>query len=60
MGWKCEISSLEELEALMCDNIIPESNLPDAFYTAGISSGARRLILYLSKIHAKYAATKRR
>lgn len=53
MGWICEISSLEELEALMCGNIVPESNLPDAFYTACISSGARRLIVYMNKIHAR-------
>lgn len=59
MGWICEISSLEELEALMCGNIVPESNLPDAFYTADISSGARRLILYLTKIHTRYAVTRR-
>lgn len=32
MGWTGEINTLEELEALMCDNVLPAPKYPDAYY----------------------------
>lgn len=54
MGWIGEISTLEELEALMCGNILPVDELPESFYRLAPGSGARRLILYLSKMYMQY------
>lgn len=51
MGWTGEVNFLEELELLICDNVLPENDMPEIFYMANISPGARRLILYLSRIH---------
>ena len=49
-----EINTLEELEALMCDNVLPEFELPEAFYRLPMNSAARRLIIYLSKVYMRY------
>lgn len=48
MGWIGQISSLEELEALMCDNVLPENDLPEFFYMyeRRMTPVARRLIMY--------------
>ena len=32
MGWIGQIGTLEELEALMCGNVLPENDLPEFFY----------------------------
>ena len=39
MGWTGEISTLEELEALMCGNILPAQKYPDAYYRLPICNG---------------------
>lgn len=52
MGWIGQISTLEELEALMCGNVLPENDLPEFFYMYErmVSPGVRRLIIYQCKI----------
>nr|DAH23260.1 MAG TPA: hypothetical protein [Caudoviricetes sp.] len=51
MGWTAQISSLEELEALMCGNILPREKYPQAYYRMR-RSPARRLITYATEITA--------
>lgn len=54
MGWIGQISSLEELEALMCGNVLPENDMPEAFYACEnkLAPNARRLITYQCRIYA--------
>lgn len=53
MGWIGQISSLEELEALMCGNVLPENDMPEFFYMyeRRMTPGARRLIMYQCLIY---------
>lgn len=50
MGWMGEISTLEELEALMCDNVLPAPKYPDVYYRLPRRSAVRRLITYATEI----------
>lgn len=50
MGWTGEINTLEELEALMCDNVLPAARYPDAYYRLPRMSAAKRLITYATEI----------
>lgn len=50
MGWTGEINTLEELEALMCDNVLPAPKYPDAYYRLPRMSAAKRLITYATEI----------
>ena len=50
MGWKGEISTLEELEALMCGNVLPAAKYPDAYYRLPRMSAVKRLITYATEI----------
>lgn len=50
MGWTGEISTLEELEALMCGNILPAQKYPDAYYRLPCRSAVKRLITYATEI----------
>ena len=50
MGWMGEISTLEELEALMCDNVLPAAKYPDAYYRLPRRSVVRRMIMYATEI----------
>lgn len=50
MGWMGEISTLEELEALMCGNVLPAAKYPDAYYRLPRRSAVRRLIMYATEI----------
>ncbi len=50
MGWTGEISTLEELEALMCGNILPAQKYPDAYYRLPRRSAVKRLITYVTEI----------
>lgn len=56
MGWIGQISSLEELEALMCGNVLPENDMPEFFYMyeRRMTPDARRLIMYQCLIHREY------
>lgn len=49
MGWTGEINTLEELEALMCGNVLPAPKYPDAFYRLRRGT-AKRLIMYATEI----------
>ena len=49
MGWTAQISSLEELEALMCGNILPREKYPQAYYRMS-KSLVRRLITIATEI----------
>ena len=51
MGWTAQISTMEELEALMCGNILPREKYPQAYYRMRRST-ARRLITYATEITA--------
>lgn len=44
MGWMGEISTLEELEALMCGNVLPAAKYPDAYYRLPRMSAVRGLL----------------
>ena len=50
MGWTGEINTLEELEALMCGNVLPVQKCPDAYYSLPRRSAVRRLIMYATEI----------
>lgn len=50
MGWTGEINTLEELEALMCGNILPAQKYPDAYYRLPRRSAVKRLITYETEI----------
>ena len=50
MGWTGEINTLEELEALMCGNVLPAPKYPDAFYRLRRGT-AKRLIMYATEIY---------
>lgn len=50
MGWTGEINTLEELEALMCGNVLPAAKYPDAYYRLPRRSAVRRLIKYVTEI----------
>lgn len=49
MGWTGEISTMEELEALM-DNVLPVQKYPDAYYRLPRRSVVKRLINYATEI----------
>lgn len=49
MGWTGEINTLEELEALMCGNVLPATKYPDAFYRLRKGT-VKRLIMYATEI----------
>lgn len=51
MGWTAQISTMEELEALMCGNELPREKYPQAYYRMR-RSPARRLITYATEITA--------
>lgn len=53
MGWIGQIDTMEELEALMCDNVLPRNDMPEAFYACEtiLAPNARRLIKYQCKIY---------
>ena len=50
MGWTGEINTLEELEALMCGNVLPAAKYPDAYYRLPRGSVVKRLITYATEI----------
>lgn len=50
MGWTGEINTLEELEALMCGNVLPAAKYPDAYYRLPRRSAVKRLITYATEI----------
>ena len=50
MGWTGEINTLEELEELMCGNVLPAAKYPDAYYRLPRRSAVRRLITYVTEI----------
>lgn len=50
MGWTGEINTLEELEALMCDNALPAPKYTDAYYRLPRRSAVKRLITYATEI----------
>lgn len=50
MGWTGEINTLEELEALMCGNVLPAPKYPDAYYRLPCRSAVKRLIIYATEI----------
>lgn len=50
MGWTGEINTLEELEALMCDNVLPAAKYPDAYFRLPRRSAVRRMIMYATRI----------
>lgn len=49
MGWIGEINTLEELEALMCGNVLPAAKYPNAFYRLRKGT-VKRLIMYATEI----------
>lgn len=50
MGWTGEINTLEELEALMCGNVLPAPKYPDAYYRLPRRSAVRRMVMYATEI----------
>lgn len=50
MGWTGEINTLEELEALMCGNVLPAQKYPDTYYRLPRRSAVRRMIMYATEI----------
>lgn len=50
MGWMGEISTLEELEALMCGNVLPAAKYPDTYFRLPRRSAVRRMIMYATEI----------
>ena len=50
MGWTVEINTLEELEALMCGNVLPAPKYPDAYYRLPRRSAVRRMVMYATEI----------
>lgn len=50
MGWTGEINTLEELEALMCGNVLPAPKYPDAYYRLPRRSAVKRLTTYAAEI----------
>ena len=49
MGWTAQISTMEEIEAIMCGNVLPREKYPQAYYRMRRSQ-ARRLITYATEI----------
>lgn len=49
MGWMGEVGTLEELEALMCGNVLPAPKYPDAYYRLR-RSPLKRMITYATEI----------
>lgn len=49
MGWTGEINTLEELERLMCGNVLPAAKYPDSYYRLPRRSAVKRLITYATE-----------
>lgn len=50
MGWTGEINTLEELEALMCGNVLPAAKYPEEHCRLPRRSAVKRLITYATEI----------
>ncbi len=50
MGCIVEITTMEELEALMCDNVLPPQKYQEAFYRLK-NRDAQRMIMYATEIY---------